>query len=210
MTDSNYTAISVLLDRSGSMQQIRTDAEGGLRQFISDQQKVDGKCTLRLAQFDNMYEVVHESTPIKDVPPPSLLPRGSTALLDSWGRCMAEFGEELAALPEDQRPGHVVFVVVTDGMENASREWTRDKVFAKVTEQTDRWGWEFLFLAANQDAVAEGQKYGVVGTHSLDYSHDSGGTQAAYAAMSATVTRSRVAGQSTAGFTEDERSKSKH
>lgn len=210
MTDSNYTAISVLLDRSGSMSAIKSDAEGGLRQFITDQQQVDGKCTLRLAQFDNEYEVVHGSTPIKDVPPPVLAPRASTALLDSWGRCMTEFGEELAALPEDQRPGHVIFVVITDGMENASREWTREKVFEKVTEQTDQWGWEFLFLAANQDAVAEGQKYGVAGTHSMTYDHTAGGTQAAYAAMSATTTRSRAAGTRSAGFTDEERSKSKH
>lgn len=203
MVDSDYTALSVLLDRSGSMQRIRSDAEGGLRALIAEQRAVPGRVTLRLAQFDEHYEVVHPSQPLDQVSEPSLEPRGRTALLDAWGRAMVEFGEELAALPEDQRPGSVVFAVITDGLENASQEWTRQQVFDKVREQTDRWGWTFLYVAAGQDAIAEGAKYGVPGAQSVSYTADSGGTQAAFASTSSAVTRTRRGGS--AGFTEAER-----
>jgi hypothetical protein len=112
---------------------------------------------------------------------------------------MVDFGEELAGLPEDQRPANVVFVVVTDGYENASREWTRDRVLQKVTEQTEKYGWNFLYLAAGQDAIAEGAKYGVPSHGSMTY--DS--ALDSYAAASASVTRTR-SGQF-GGFTEAER-----
>lgn len=203
MPDSSYTAISVLLDRSGSMRTIRKDAEGGLRALIEDQRTQPGRATLRLAQFDQHYEVVHPSLFLDQVPMPELHPRGVTALLDAWGRAMTEFGEELAALPEEQRPGNVVFVVVTDGAENASREWSRQQVFDMVREQTEKWGWTFLFIAANQDAVAEGGKYGVPGAQSATYSHDADGAQSAFGSTSAAITRTR--GGKNAAFTDAER-----
>jgi len=203
MPDSTYTAISVLLDRSGSMRAIREDAEGGLRALIEDQRAQSGRATLRLAQFDTEYEVVHPSWPMDQVPMPVLHPRGMTALLDAWGRGMVEFGEELAALPEDQRPAHVIFAVVTDGAENSSGEWTRQQVFDAVREQTDRWGWTFLFVAANQDAVTEGAKYGVPAGQSVTYSHDSGGTQSAFRSTSSVIGRTRSGKGST--FTDAER-----
>ncbi len=203
MANSDYTAISVLLDRSGSMRSIRADAEGGLRSLIEDQRNQPGRATLRLAQFDDQYEVVHGSTALDQVPLPTLVPRGTTALLDGWGRAMTEFGEELAALPVDQRPAHVVFVVVTDGQENASREWTRSQVFDKVREQTDQWGWVFLFLAANQDAVAEGQKYGVPGAQSVSYAATAAGTRSAYSSTSAVISSTRGGGD--AAFTDADR-----
>jgi len=203
VVDSNYTALSVLLDRSGSMQRIRSDAEGGLRALIAEQRTVPGRVTLRLAQFDEHYEVVHPSQSLHQVGEPSLQPRGQTALLDAWGRAMGEFGEELAALPEDQRPGSVVFAVITDGLENASQEWTQQQVSDKVREQTDRWGWTFLYVAANQDAIAEGAKYGVPSAQSVSYTADSDGTQSAFASTSSAVTRTRGGGS--AGFTEAQR-----
>ena len=203
MPDPSYTALSVLLDRSGSMRVIRSDAEGGLRSLIEDQVAQPGRATLRLAQFDTEYQVVHASLPVAQVPIPELHPRGMTALLDAWGRAMTEFGEELAALPEEQRPGNVIFVVVTDGAENASQEWSRQQVFDMVREQTDKWGWKFLFVAANQDAVAEGAKYGVPAGQTVTYSHDSGGTQSAFRSTSAVIGRTR-SGKGSA-FTEAER-----
>ena len=203
MPDSSYTALSVLLDRSGSMRRIREDAEGGLRSLIEDQRAQPGRATLRFAQFDDRYEVVHPSQPIDQVGEPSLHPRGMTALLDAWGRAMTEFGEELAALPEEQRPGNVIFVVVTDGAENASREWSREQVFDMVREQTDKWGWKFLFVAANQDAVAEGAKYGVPAGQTVTYTHDSCGTRSAFGSTSSVISRTR--GGKGSAFTEAER-----
>lgn len=203
MTNSDYTAIQLLIDRSGSMQNIRSDAEGGIRTFIEEQRRVPGMCTLRVSQFDDSYELVYASTPIHDAPFPVLRPRGMTALLDAWGRAMTEFGEELAALPEANRPGHVVFVIVTDGRENSSSDWNREQIFKRVTEQADLYGWHFLYLAAGQDAVAEGAKYGVPAPGAMTYDANAQGVARAYSASSASVTRTRSGGRS--GFTEAER-----
>lgn len=203
MPDSTYTAVYVLLDRSGSMQSIREDAEGGLRALIEEQRAQPGRATLRLAQFDSEYEVVHRSLPLDQVPMPALHPRGRTALLDAWGMEMSAVGEELAALPEEQRPAHVIFAVVTDGAENASQEWSRQQVFDRVREQTEKWGWTFLFIAANQDAVTEGAKYGVPAGQTVTYAHDPAGTRAAFGSTSSVISRAR-SGKG-AVFTEAER-----
>lgn len=204
VTRSDFTAIQMLGDRSGSMADIQKDAEGGIRTFIDDQRKVPGKCTLRYSQFDTLYEVVYPSTPIESAPYPTIKPRGGTALLDAWGRAIVEFGEELAALPEDERPGQVIFVVVTDGEENSSIEWDRNRLFEEVKKQTDQFGWTFLFLAANQDAAAEGAKYGVSANHSLDFNPTGQSVNSSYAAASASVTRTRKGAG--VGFTAEEKS----
>lgn len=203
MTNSDYTALALLLDRSGSMITIQADAEGGIRSLIDEQRKLPGRCTLRVSSFDTSYELVYPSTPIAHAPYPELLPRGGTALLDAWGQLITEFGEELAALPEEERPANVVFVVVTDGEENSSKEWTRDKLFEAVKRQTEEYGWQFLFLAANQDAVAEGHKYGVSASHSMSYGATGQGVANSYTASSASITRTRKGGSG--GFTEAEK-----
>lgn len=191
MTNPDYTAVALLIDRSGSMMNTAEDAKGGIAQFLKDQRELPGKCTVRIAQFDDQYEVVCASTDVQDVADPDLIPRGMTALLDAWGKTITEFGEELAALSEDERPGNVIVVVVTDGYENASREWTRERLFEKVKEQTDQWGWEFMYLGADQDAIAVGAQYGVAAANTVSYDNTSMGTQVAYAAVSQTVTRAR-------------------
>lgn len=203
MTDSNYTAIQLLIDRSGSMYGIRSDAEGGVKTFIEEQRALPGKCTLRFAHFDDRYEIVHESLPIADAPVYVLTPRGSTALLDAWGRTMVDFGAELAALSEDERPDNVVFVVVTDGLENSSTEWTYESVSVKVKEQTEKWGWKFLYLGSGQDAVHEGAKLGVPRSQSLTYGVTGQSVNSSYSAAAAAVTRTR-SGKSVT-FTADER-----
>jgi hypothetical protein len=192
MTNPDYTAVAFLIDRSGSMYRIAEDAAGGIAKFLEDQRKIDGKCTVRIAQFDDQYDVLCVSTPVENVPNPTIDPRGSTALLDAWGKAMTEFGEELAALPEDERPANVIFVVVTDGHENSSHEWTREQVLAKVKEQTEKWNWRFLYLAANQDAVKEGAKYGVARGQTMTYDATGAGAQSAYAAASASITATRT------------------
>lgn len=207
MTNSDYTAIALLLDRSGSMQSIRTDAEGGIRTFIEDQRKEPGKCTLRVSQFDTVYETVYASTDIQQAQFPVIIPRGMTALMDAWGSLIVEFGEELAALPEADRPGKVVFVVVTDGYENASMEWSEKKIKEMVTEQQNSFGWTFLFLAADQDAAFEGAKYGVLKGHTLSTGISGQSVGGTYSAMSASVRR--VRGGDSAEFTSEERDKAK-
>jgi len=157
----DLTDITMVIDRSGSMQSIRTDAEGGINSFIEQQKLEPGEALLTLVQFDTEYEFVHSGTLIKQVSAFALVPRGSTALLDAVGRAINETGARLAAMSEADRPALVVFVIVTDGQENSSREFTRDKIREMIEHQQSVYKWQFTFLAANQDAFAEGASMGI-------------------------------------------------
>jgi hypothetical protein len=132
MTDSALTHVYVLLDRSGSMSSIADDTIGGFAAFVREQQAVAGRCRLSLAQFDDVYERVYAAVDIAEVPPLRLQPRGRTALHDAMVRLIGEAGAELAALPEEERPGTVLVAVLTDGHENASREASGAAVKALV------------------------------------------------------------------------------
>ena len=189
MTNPNYTHISVVVDRSGSMSSVRTDAEGGLRSFLDEQFAEPGKLTVSVAQFDTAYEEVARMATSDPLGSWSLQPRGMTALLDAMGRAITSTGEDLAKMDEDERPGKVFFVVVTDGMENSSREWKREKVFDAVKRQTDQYGWNFVYTAANQDAIAVGNDLGFA--HSMNHAATGQGNRAAYATVSSSISRSR-------------------
>jgi Mg-chelatase subunit ChlD len=202
VTKQGYTHIEVVLDRSGSMATIKTDTEGGFATFLTEQQAQPGEATVGLRQFDTEHDVVYGPTKMEFVKPFVLNPRGGTALLDAMGAGIVSTGEWLASLPEDQRPDNVIFVVITDGQENRSKEFTREQVMKLVTEQQQRWGWSFLFLAANQDAIATGAGLGLQRGQSLTY--DSANVGASYSSLSASVSRGRAGGQSTS-FTEEER-----
>jgi hypothetical protein len=203
VTDPGYTAIAALMDRSGSMHAVRDDAEGALRAFVADQREVPGRCTIRLAEFDNEYATVYGSTPIADVPDYVLRPRGMTSLLDAIGKLVTDFGAELAAMPQERRPGRVIVVIQTDGHENNSKEWTLDTVRTLITEQREKYAWEFLFLGAGEDAIDVATGLGVAPGSALAYRASGTGHQAAMASMSTYVRRYR-AGEDTA-FTAEER-----
>ena len=158
---ADLTDITVVLDRSGSMETCRTDAEGGLNAFVDDQKTKPGDARFTLIQFDTEYEFVHRAIPLRDVPKCTLTPRGRTALLDAIGRGIAETGERLKAMTEDQRPGLVVMVIVTDGQENSSREFTKLQIRAMIERQQTAYKWQFTFLGANQDAFAEAAQLGL-------------------------------------------------
>lgn len=181
MTNPNYSQIAVLLDRSGSMNSIKEDTEGGFAAFLTEQKKSPGRCDVTLAQFDDSYEEVYVGKPLASVPPLVLTPRGTTALLDAIGRLVTTTGERLAAMPEEDRPASVLVVIMTDGLENASKEYSRGAVQKLIKEQTDTYGWTFVYLGANQDAIAVGEGLGVSRDMSMTYA----GPQAA-AAMQAT------------------------
>lgn len=191
MTNSNLTHIAFLLDRSGSMHSIKDDTEGGFNAFIAEQRKEPGECRVTLAQFDNEYEEVYRDLPLAEVPALRLVPRGSTALLDSIGRLVTSTGERLAALPEDERPGIVIVGIMTDGHENASREWTHPAVKALIEQQTKTYGWQFLYLGADQDAIEVGSSIGVAAANSMTYSR--GKVAAVMAATSRNIGRTRAA-----------------
>lgn len=191
MTDSNYTHISLVVDRSGSMHSIRGDAEGAINAFIAEQKKLPGRATFTLVQFDNVVETVYEFVDIQAVGEYELMPRNRTALLDAWGQTMNATGEFLASLAEDARPANVIFVVVTDGYENSSREFTRELVKEMTERQQKDYNWQIVFLAANMDAVQAGQALGVPMASSMTYGASAQGAQASYAALNKAVTAVR-------------------
>ncbi len=191
MTRADLTHLYFLLDRSGSMQSIKSDTEGGFAAFIDEQRASDGECRVTLAQFDNEYDVVYSGLPVADVPPLDLQPRGSTALLDAMGRLITTAGAELAALPEDERPGTVVVAVMTDGYENASHEWTHPAIKALVEQQTKAYSWQFLYMGADQDAIEVGTSLGVAAEHSVTYAR--GKSREAMAASAGKVGKLRKA-----------------
>ncbi len=212
MTNPDLTYIQAIIDRSGSMQSIREDAEGGFNSFIADQRALPGQCRVSLAQFDNEYEVVYRDLPIDEVPPLVIVPRGSTAMLDAIGRTVHDLGARLAALPEAERPGTVIVGVVTDGMENSSREFNYQMVHELITTQEQQYSWTFMYMGADQDAIEQGAKMGITADRSLSYTQAASGQ--AYDAMSGAVRRLRTArsagmpmpaAQAAAAFTEDER-----
>lgn len=181
MTDSNKTLIAALLDRSGSMSSSKQATEDGWRDLITEQGGEPGSCEVTLAQFDTEYEVLYPRTDIAAVPEFVVEPRGRTALLDATGRFITEIGEQLAALPEEQRPGTVICLIMTDGFENASRQWSWDGIKALITQQRDVYGWEFIFLGANIDAVEVGARMGVDANDALTFAAGSyHGNRAAY------------------------------
>jgi hypothetical protein len=212
MTDSNLTHLYFLLDRSGSMHSIRTDTMGGFDAFVDEQRAAPGDCRVTLAQFDDTYEEVYADRDLAGVPPLELTPRGSTALLDALGRLVTVAGERLAALPEKQRPGSVIVGVMTDGQENASREWTHPRIKQLIDQQSRDYGWQFLYLGADQDAIEEGAKMGFAASKSMTYSR--GRTKESLAHLSANVGAYRhavaagaapVAAQRLTDFTAEQR-----
>lgn len=211
MSNQNLTLIAFLLDRSGSMQSIKSDVVGGFDAFLAEQRAGEGDCRVTLAQFDNEYEVVYRAVPVSEVPPLVLNPRNTTALLDSMGKLITETAAEIAALAEDDKPGSVVIAIMTDGLENASHEWSRPAIKSLVEQQTNEFGWEFLYMGADQDAVVVGKDLGVKAEQAVTYSR--GKSREAMAAMSGNVRGYRTAkisdGAAAAmpAFTEDQRSK---
>jgi hypothetical protein len=191
MTNTDLTHLYFLLDRSGSMQTIKDDTEGGFDAFIEEQRRQPGECRVTLAQFDTEYEQVYADQPIADVPALRLQPRGTTALLDSIGRLVTTAGERLARLPEAERPGSVVVGIMTDGLENASREYTHAAVKALIERQTRDHGWQFLYMGADQDAIEVGASIGVDAAHAVTYGRAS--VHAVMGATSANISRYRTA-----------------
>ena len=184
------TALVVISDRSGSMNKIREDAEGGINDLIVEQCSEEGTCLVTLVEFSTGVETVCEMLPANSVPPYVLRPRGNTALLDAIGDTLSRVEESIEALPADERPDTVIVAVMTDGGENASREWTKAQVFAEVTRLTEK-GWQFSFIGANQDAIREGGGLGVNAASSLTYDASGAGVRGAVSSFSAAASRVR-------------------
>ena len=158
------TDITVILDKSGSMEVRRSDAIGGFNALVDDQKVQPGTAALSLVQFDTQYQVSFTEKAPLDVPALTMetyAPSGGTALLDAMGKTIHAIGQRLAALPEPARPGKVIVVIITDGEENSSREFTYPQVNEMICHQRDVYRWEFIFVGTNQDAIASASKIGI-------------------------------------------------
>lgn len=151
------TEIAFILDRSGSMQPHAEAAITGFNEFLRDQQQVEGLARITLVLFDDLYEVPVDNLPVSEVTcldQDSFRPRGTTALLDAIGQTIRSFRKRIKDLPRKQRPDQVIFAIFTDGLENASRRYDWQEIADRIRKRQDKDGWEFLFLGANQDAIA--------------------------------------------------------
>lgn len=203
MPNKQYTHLSVIVDRSGSMRGLEKDMIGGLKEFFKSQAKLDGVCLVDYATFDTLYEKAFSNRLVASAKP-VLEPRGGTALLDALGRNINELSAKFKELPKYARPSKVIVIVVTDGYENSSKEFTKSQIKKLIEKKSKKW--EFVFLGANMDAVAEARTMGFNPGSSLTYSTDN--IVAASATMDSYVTRSRHSRTVGAtSFTDEEREK---
>lgn len=185
MPNPSTSEIIVVLDRSGSMEAIAPDMRGGFDRFVAEQRALPGECRLTLVQFDNEgIDTVYEARDLAAVPPLRFDPRGTTPLLDAVGVTIHRTGARFAALADAQRPGRVVFIIITDGQENASRVYTRPQIKALVERQTRDYAWQFVYLGANVDAYAEAGSMGVSLNSTSAYQPDSQHVQTAFRSVS--------------------------
>lgn len=204
----NYTDINIVLDRSGSMDAIKSDTIGGFNSFLKEQKNVAGEATITLVQFDDIYEEVYKAIPLANAPllnNDTFIPRNMTALLDAIGKTIVETGKRLAAMSESERPEKVIFVILTDGLENASREYNIQHINEMISHQRNVYKWEFVFLGANQDAIATASNMGIAQANALTYAANADGTQNAFAAVAKNVAAYRKKEVMSAAFSEEDR-----
>lgn len=188
--NANLAEIICVIDRSGSMNSIRSDAIGGFNRFLEEQQNHPGDARLSLVFFNHEYVVIHEGVSIQQVPPLSdvtFVPEGMTALLDAVGRTIGDVGKRLAEMPEQDRPFKVIFVILTDGEENSSRVYTLEQIRGMIEHQRAVYSWEFVFLAANQDAFAAAERLSIPRDNTDGFSATKSGTATAFCTMSSMV-----------------------
>jgi hypothetical protein len=204
MSDPNYTALMLIIDRSGSMSSIRDDMVGGLTTLVEEQRNQPGLLTISMVSFDNQIELQHQmATP--DAVTIELEPRGGTALYDAMGFGLNTLQADIDALPDHAKPETVQVVVVTDGHENASAEYSGKTVKQLVTEKTKN-NWDIVFLGANQDAVMKAAELGIERDRSMTYGANRGGVTNATESLNRYVSDRRRSGQTS--FSPEERRKS--
>lgn len=213
MARLDFTDITLVLDRSGSMGSVKAATIEAFNGFLQSQRGGAGSARLTLVQFDDQYELLYTARLLQAAPlltDQSYQPRGSTALLDAMGRTIVATGDRLKVLPEQERPGTVMFVTLTDGFENASREYTLPRINEMIAHQRDRYSWQFVFLGANQDAIATAAKMGIGAAQALTFSHSPVGTRACVDALDGklhAMRRKRLAGdaEEVLAFDEEDR-----
>lgn len=184
-----------IIDRSGSMSGLEDDTIGGFNSMLKEQQAVEGEARITTVLFDNRYELLHDRIDIQAVAPltrEDYTVGGGTALLDAVGKTIHKIREAQRNTKEEYRAEKVMFIIITDGQENASHRYTVDMIQQRIAHQQKEHGWEFLFFGANMDAIAEAGKIGIRADRAQNYFADSSGTQGVYTAMSAVSTAFRT------------------
>lgn len=193
----NLTELVFILDKSGSMSGLEKDTIGGFNSMLEQQRKVDGECVITTVLFDNRYELLHDRIDIRAVQPITgreYFVGGSTALLDAIGKTIQKIGMAQKNTAEDYRAEKVMFVIITDGEENASSHYSSAQIRQLIQHQKERYGWEFIFLGANIDAVETAGRFGIDADRAVDYVPDGEGTELNFRMMSQTVATFRECG----------------
>ena len=193
--NKNLTEIVFILDRSGSMAGLEADTVGGFNAMIEKQKREAGEALISTVLFDNVSEVLHDRVPVGKVAPLTgrdYTVRGCTALLDAIGGAIHHIGNVHKYAREDDRPAHTLFVITTDGMENASRRYDSGTVKHMIRRQQERYGWEFLFLGANIDAVETARHFGIGADRAVNYHADRCGTRLNYEVVGETISSLRA------------------
>jgi len=197
------TELVFILDRSGSMSGLESDTIGGYNGMLDKQKKEVGDAVITTVLFDDQYELLHDRIPLKGVRNISdreYFVRGSTALLDAIGKTIHKIGNAQKNTSEDERAEKVLFIITTDGQENASREYSYAKVKEQIQRQQEKYGWEFIFLGANIDAAVEADRFGIRADHAANYHADSEGTELNFIAMSEAISELRVSKSISGGW----------
>ena len=193
----NLTELVFILDKSGSMSGLEKDTIGGYNSLMEKQRKLDGECVITTVLFDNRYELLHDRIDLRAVTPiteKEYFVGGATALLDAIGRTIHKIAAVQEHTAEEYRAEKVMFVIITDGEENASREYSAAQVKELIKRQKERYGWEFVFLGANIDAVETAGRFGIDADRAVDYVPDGRGTELNFRMMSETVAAFRECG----------------
>ena len=186
----NLTEIVFILDRSGSMSGLEADTIGGFNSMIEKQKKAEGEALISTVLFDNTSEVIHDRVSVQNITPMTdedYTVRGCTALLDAIGGAIHHIGNVHKYARAEDVPEHTMFVITTDGMENASHHYDSEKVKKMIERQKEKYGWEFLFLGANIDAVETARHFGISEDRAVNYHSDSEGTQLNYEVVSEAI-----------------------
>jgi len=212
--DESYTHISIILDRTGSMESIRDDTIGGFNVFLKKNKQQPGSVTLTLVQFDTQdpYEVIHQFTPINEVPEltrETYVPRAGTPLLDAIGREINDLDQKLALLDEEKKPSGVIFVVITDGQENSSKEFRRDQIVKMIKEKQEKDDWQFVFLSADLEAINDAREYGFRDRSVMSFDKSAGGSSDAWTSLSHSTRNYRRDKKMGFNFSDEDRDQQK-
>lgn len=202
----DITELVFILDKSGSMSGLEKDTIGGYNSMLEQQKKETGQCRVTTVLFDHHYELIHDRIDIREIRPVTdkeYVVGGSTALLDAVGRTIHKISMVQKNTLEEFRARKVMFVIITDGEENASRQYSLPEVKKMIQRQKDRYGWEFIFLGANIDAVETADRFGIGADRAADYLADAEGTELNFRMMSQTVTAFRRCGSVPAAYLDE-------